>query len=317
MDFLHSKAKQFSIETVSSLPTGLGTAQRGRLVIYKGVLFWWDGNVWISVGRKPIYTLTELVGAGATYETDADYSLCDNNIDAVYWRDYVRTIGRNDKKGTIGTINWIGRFNQPAGDTALWNGMRVIVTAKDETWFNLGNDVSVPTFLNEIAFPILTGTANTIWRVKKAEFIFDANVGKWQLYSYERATFSVRIWFYPVETTQTIINKTFSLPYPGAYQFDVFAKVRELDAQFNEVPVLTSRMLEIFSSLDNPITIYYGDQGGIFERSMNGGGIIRSAGRDDTIYLRFTLPNGTYKHIDYGYIHLQLLEKEVDNEFYI
>jgi hypothetical protein len=50
---------------------------------------------------------------------------------------------------------------------------------------------------------------------------------------------------------------------------------------------------------------------------MNGGGIIRSAGRDDTIYLRFTLPNGTYKHIDYGYIHLQLLEKEVDNEFYI
>ncbi|QLH52737.1 MAG: hypothetical protein CH6_0011 [Candidatus Kapaibacterium sp.] len=321
MDFLHSKAKQFAIEQVSTLPTGLGTAQRGRIVLYKGQMFYWDGTNWIAFGRPQAYELTEIQSGGeAATEDDANYMLCDDNINPVYYRNYHRKLSIYiDPPGTYiagnhGKISFVGRFNQSAGDIALWHGVEVIISSTRGSYFAIGNDAAVPYFLDGKAFPILTGEAGNLYRLRMAHLRFDASVSKWRVLSYESIQWSARIELSPVTiTTFEPILKTIQVPLKGTYQVDVFVKVSELDNQQVLVPDTVSKTLEIGTDDDQykfidiaPNTELYGDA--LFVHSLQGSKIV-SCLSSTNIYIRINLPQPTafYRQLEFGYVDIEYL----------
>lgn len=331
MDFLHSKAKQFSIENVTSLPTGLGTAHRGRLVLYKGQLFYWDGANWISAGRPQVYELTEIVATGeANYEDDANYMLCDDNINPAYFRNYHRKLSiyidppGNYISGNHGKISFIGRYTQSAGDIALWHGMEVVVTSTFGSYFALGNDKTVPSFLQNKAFPILSGEAGDLYRLRMAHLRFDANISKWRLVSFEGIQWNARILLSETTiTTMEPIVKQIQVPLKGVYQVDVFVKVSEKDAQYSLVPDNVSKTLEIATDDDNfsfidiaPNTELYGNA--LFVKSLQGSKIV-SCLSSTNIYLRINLPQPTayYRSLESGYVDIEYLGNQRINKTWV
>lgn len=50
MDNVFVKHKRFAIETVASLPGGLGSTQAGYIVLYNGQLYIWTGTIWATWG---------------------------------------------------------------------------------------------------------------------------------------------------------------------------------------------------------------------------------------------------------------------------
>ncbi|ROL55842.1 hypothetical protein D9V84_10540 [Bacteroidetes/Chlorobi group bacterium Naka2016] len=328
MDFLHSKAKQFAIEQVGSMPTGLGTAQRGRLLLYKRQMFFWDGSNWIAPGRPSVYELTEIIANGeAATENDANFMLCDDSIDPTHYRNYHRKLSIYiDPPGTYisgchGKISFVGRYTQSAGDLLLWHGIEVVISSTFGSYFALGNDAAVPSFLEGKAFPILTNEAGDIYRLRMAHLRFDGNIGKWRLISFESIQWNARIDLSPVTiTTYEPIVKQIQVPIKGIYQVDVFVKVRELDNQQNLVPDLIPKTLEIGTDDDQfkfidiaPNTQAFGSI--LFVSSLQGSKIV-SCLNSTNIYIRINLPqtNAFYRILDAGYVDIEYLGNQRINK---
>ncbi len=325
MDFLHSKSQQFAIEQVTTLPAGLGIAHRGRLVLYSGQLFYWDGSQWVAFGRPYVYELPEIqANSEVAYEDDANYLLCDDNINPINYKNYYRklSIYQNPPgayiSGNHGRIVGVGRFSQSAGDIALWHGVEVVVESTFGSYFAIADNFALPQSLDGKAFPIVTGDVGNLYKVRMAHFRFDATISKWRLLSFECIQWNARIDLSPAESTTTNpIIKTLNVPIPGIYQVDVFVKVREVDANGTQVPDIIQKTLEIATDDDQYKYIDIGANGtGIFVNSLQGSKIVACM-TSTSIYLRIGMYNGYRKILDSGYVDIEYLGKQRINKTWI
>lgn len=76
IDLLHNQLIKSRIENVSTLPTGLGLQQKGRIVYYNSELYLWNGTTWVPISTNIIVKKSgDQVYAGAvsgagTYVSD-------------------------------------------------------------------------------------------------------------------------------------------------------------------------------------------------------------------------------------------------------
>ncbi len=314
IDFVYSKVKRFGIEALNNLPTDLTSDHTGYTVLYNDRLWFWNGFRWCTWNNLPWSNETDLSLDSANPRTETQLVVATSSFLANGKQNINLSYGYDDLEArTLGMFEFLGA-SLNIDDWRKLEDIRFCLTAANGCWFNIRNNSNNQAPSNHKR--IITKTQTDLFFVTKAEFTYSYYADAWILLNYAKRHWFGRFQFNPrsISAPETEINIDVLLPVGNRYyQFDIFCKTRELDASLNEVPTTTSRMLEIYSSVDDPMLIDYSVAGSIFVRSLQGSGIIK-VGQNRMVYVRITLPNGATKYLDYGYIHLEEMDETINLE---
>ncbi len=183
-DFNFTEIMKGRLENVSSLPTGLGTDEKGYSVYYNDKIWVWDGTNWNTWDNKSWTDESTNSLDPANPRDDDTVTSATSNFLHQSDSNINLSEGYNDNSSnTLGTLHFIGS----SGTVTDWDdlkGRRFVYTAKDGSWFNIKDNSTQTIPANHKK--IDTGTNTNIDKVTKAEFSYNNNIEKWVLISFER-----------------------------------------------------------------------------------------------------------------------------------
>lgn len=183
-DLNYSEIIKGRLENRTSLPVGLGVAQKGYSVYYNGKVWIWDGsqwNTWESLSWT--HEDDDTVDSMNPRTESTPFNATSVFFTSLNWNISISEGYSDDQARTLGTMHFIG------GDTAIsdwlpFKGRRLLYTAKDGSWFNIKNMSTEVLPANHKQ--IETRSDSDIFEVVKAEFSYSHNTDTWLLISFER-----------------------------------------------------------------------------------------------------------------------------------
>lgn len=231
----------------------------------------------------------------------------------------------SDKAGSMGTLKSIG--NNATMASADWVNIRGLLfeyICEPGNWFNIKNDAAV---VGTDCMPILTGTGEDIYFVRRALFSYDPDMENWVLIEYVPAVWQRRAAI-GADSGNTDIAAAIDLPQVGYYHFDVYVEVEEVDGGDAAVNTAIAQQLSVITYDDTPavedsilvdmspsFTPDVTSSAKMFNTSLQGSGIIyvsNAVEANRIIYVNATLSNGVSQNVLEGYIHLLYLGKLIN-----
>lgn len=325
-DMNYSEILKGRLENISSFPTGLDLTHKGYSVYFNSKLWIWDGLQWCTWDSMPwTYEDNDAVDhLNPRTETTA-FNATSHYLSTLGWNENLAEGYDDNVPRTLGTMHFIG-CDQTINDWQVIKGRRFVYTAKDGSWFNIKNKS-----LNQIPLnhkKIDTRTDTDLTEIVKAEFSYNYTSDVWILVSFERK----QTWFkrYAIPPTPKLAQQQFTgtVPIPanegltvdGFYSIDAYIEVKEFEAdQITQSSCTAPQKLELMIPGDVWQTVELsGNVTGLasypglkwFNNSLQGSIILyaQSAqnGSRDVNY-RVTLPNGLFRQLLGGYIHVKYL----------
>lgn len=326
LDMNFSELIKGRLENVASLPTGLNASHKGYSVYYNSKIWVWDGIQWCTWDNMP-WTFEDNDGLDhLNPRSDVTaFNATSHFLNNTAWNINLSEGYDDNVPRTIGTMHFIGSDNT-ISDWLQIRGRRFVYTAKDGSWFNIKNNSANQ--LPDNHKRIDTRTDTDLIEVVKAEFSFNYTSDRWILVSYERRL----IWFkrYSIPPTALLPISQFTgnvplpanegMPFDGFYGIQAFVQVKEVAGdQITPASCIASQVLELMTPGDNWQTV---DISGTitndltnpgvkwFNFSLQGSIILYAqssqCGSRDVNY-RITLPNGAFRQVLGGYIHVKYL----------
>ena len=327
LDMNFSEIIKGRLENVSSLPTGLDITNKGYTVYFKSKVWIWDGFIWNTWDSLP-WTFEDndaLDHLNPSNETTA-FNATSHFLNSTAWNINLAEGYDDNIPRTIGTMHFIGSDNT-ISDWLQIRGRRFVYTAKDGSWFNIKNNS--PNQIPANHKRIDTRTDTDLTEIVKAEFSYSYTGDTWILVSFEKRQVN---WFkrYVIPATPILGQSQFSgnvpllsnegLPYDGFYEVHAYVEVKEYEAdRVTSAATYAVQTLELMTPGDNWIVV---DKSGIitqtathpdikwFNFSLQGSVILYAQSADcgsrDVNY-RVTLPNGLFRQLLGGYIHVKYL----------
>lgn len=329
LDMNFSEILKGRLENVEDLPTGLGLDETGYTVYFGNKIWVWDGYDWNTWDNLP-WTDEEndALDSQNPPQEDTVYSIKSSFLHNKSWNINLSEGYDDNVARTIGTIHFIGA-NNTIDDWTKITGRRFVYTAKDGSWFNIKNNSPDP--LPENHKKIETRTDTDLFGLVKAEFSFSHFSDTWILVSFERKQTSTN-WFkrfdIPASAVEPISVFTGTvpaggsqgLPFNGFYHVDIYFEVKEYRDTMVQMFTQQPQKLEVSAPGDNWRTIdlsgHY-TQGVApapthewYNNSLQGSAIVLVncplCGQRD-INWRVTLPNGVFRQVLGGYMHVEFL----------
>ncbi len=329
LDMNFSEIIKGRLENVSTLPTGLNVSHKGYSVYYNSKVWIWDGVQWCTWDSLSwTYEDNDAVDHLNPRAEITPFNATSHFLNNTTWNINLSEGYDDNIPRTLGTMHFIG-CDDTISDWQEIKGRRFVYTAKDGSWFNIKNLSTNPMPDNHKR--IDTRTDTDLYEVVKAEFSFSYSSDAWLLVSFERKQTSTN-WFRRFEIPASAVEpiSVFSgsvpadvsqgLPFNGFYQVDVYVEVKEYRDTMVQVFTQQPQKLEVSAPGDNWRTIdlsgHY-NQGGApaptnewYNNSLQGSAIVLVdwpvCGQRD-ISWRVTLPNGAFKQILGGYLHVEYL----------
>ena len=333
-DFNFTEIMKGRLENVSSLPSGLGSDEKGYSVYYAEKIWVWDGINWNTWDSVPwTYEDSDVLDPNNPRLEETVVFATSSFLHTKSWNIAMSEGYSDNSANTVGTLHFIGA----ADIISNWDeikGRRFVYTAKNGSWFNIKDNSSelVPDNHKKID----TRTETDILGVVKAEFSYDYFQSKWILISFERK--QITNWFkrFTIPPTplspQALITDNIpntvneGFPFDGFYHVDIFLQTKEYEAdQITRACTELSQTLEIYGPGDIWKLI---DESGSFQavpeqnlpkwfnNSLQGSTIVHVQENlcgQRVLSWRVNLPNGTHKQILGGYLHAQYIGEEEGN----
>ena len=327
LDMNFSELIKGRLENVTSLPTGLDTSHKGYSVYNNSKVWIWDGLQWCTWDSMPwTYEDNDAVDyLNPRIETTA-FNATSHFLSILGWNANLAEGYDDNVPRTLGTMHFIGS-DQTISDWQAIKGRRFVYTAKDGSWFNIKNNS-----LNQIPLnhkKIDTRTDTDLTEIVKAEFSFSNTGDTWILVSFEKRQNN---WFkrYAIPATPILGQTQFSgnvpfpanegMPYDGFYEIHAYVEVKEYEADRATLATCAAvQVLELMTPGDSWTAV---DKSGVitqtathpdvkwFNFSLQGSVILNAisaqCGSRDVNY-RVTLPNGLFRQLLGGYIHVKYL----------
>lgn len=183
-DFNFTEIMKGRLENVSSLPTGLGSDEKGYSVYYAEKIWVWDGINWNTWDSMPwTYEDSDVLDPNNPRLEETVVHATSSFLHTKSWNIAMSEGYSDNSANTVGTLHFIGA----ADIISNWDeikGRRFVYTAKNGSWFNIKDNSSelVPDNHKKIN----TRTETDILDVVKAEFSYDNFRSRWILISFER-----------------------------------------------------------------------------------------------------------------------------------
>ena len=253
--------------------------------------------------------------SGAVIRPDTTVFDCEsgNLLDAVIKNIlYTEDVATPGPMGTLASIGSSGTME--ITDWERIHGLLFLYVAEPDNWFNIYNSAELEGYDHK---PILTGTGDNIYFVRRALFAYDKDLFQWVLLDYVPAVWGQQCGI--AGPANTDIEVVHYLPQVGYYHFDVSVNVQELDGP-DPANLDAAQQLTIKASGD-PTTgetlgvdtsVIY-DPGPVaatktVNTQLQGSGLIYVEPDENgflKMYVNVTLPNGTLRTITGGYLHLK------------
>ena len=327
LDMNYSEILKGRLENISSFPTGLDLTHKGYSVYSNSKLWIWDGLQWCTWDSMPwTYEDNDAVDHLNPRTESTAFNGTSHYLSTLGWNANLAEGYDDNIPRTLGAMHFIGS-DQTISDWQTIKGRRFVYTAKDGSWFNIKNNS--PNQIPANHKRIDTRTDTDLTEIVKAEFSYSNTGETWILVSYEKRQVN---WFkrYPIPATPILGQSQFSgnvpllsnegLPYDGFYEVHAYVEVKEYEAdRVTLAATYAVQTLELMTPGDNWTVV---DKSGLitqvathldikwFNFSLQGSVILYAQSADcgsrDVNY-RVTLPNGLFRQLLGGYIHVKYL----------
>jgi len=327
LDMNYSEILKGRLENISSFPTGLDLTHKGYSVYFNSKLWIWDGLQWCSWDSMPWTSEDNDAVDHLNPRTEATaFNATSHFLSNSGWNVNLAEGYDDNVQRTLGTMHFIGS-DQTISDWQSLKGRRFVYTAKDGSWFNLKNCSTEQIPDNHKR--IVTRTDTDLFELVKAEFSYSYFEEMWILVSYER---KLTNWFkrYIIPGTPILGQSQFSgnvpfpsnegMPYDGFYEIHAFVEVKEFEV--DRVTLATCGAVQVLELMTPGDAWTVVDKSGVitqtathpdikwFNFSLQGSVILKAisaqCGSRDVNY-RVTLPNGVFRQLLGGYIHVKYL----------